>query len=293
MGPDEVMGRTWFKDGALWLEREEAWDSEAHGAEGMLSAVSIYDFEDGLDPGSYLLQLKIDGQIQQEASFNILGPEGVDVVTLALSSETRNAQVINGNRLVVEDMDGGNRRELALVNEEIIDLRWFSDGRHLLYVEVDRSEQVNGSPIGLKHALGLVDVDTGALSQLSTFEENLHSPLIPFGSGYITLFKGTGYGDACFVDRQLQIMALDENFQRTGLYARPDFQGAPVSESYWLFPIGKLSWPDNESLLQVSFEVTCAVFSNPEDEGLQLRGEYVLNMTDFTAERVAELPLPE
>ena len=185
--PADVMQRTWFKDGQVWLEREERWDSATYGAEGTISSVSIYDFEDGLDPGDYLLQLKINGQIQQEASFDILPPVETEIVTLALSSETRIAKVLDGRRLVVEDVDG-NRRELAMVTEEIVDLRWFSDGRHLLYVEVDRSEQVGSSNIGVKHAMWLVDVDTVALSQLSTFEENLHDPLIPFASGFIALF---------------------------------------------------------------------------------------------------------
>jgi hypothetical protein len=293
MRPEDVMKRTWLKDGQVWLEREEAWDSDTLGTEGMISAVSIYDFEDGLDPGSYLLQLKINGQIQQEAAFDIPAPDEAGVVTLALSSETRLAKVIDGNRLVVEDMDGAHRREVALVDEEIVDLRWFSDGRHLLFVEVDRSEQVGGSTIGVKHALWLVDTDTGTLSQLSTFEENLHSPLIPFGSGYIAIFKGSSYGDACFVDRQLRIMELDENFQRAGLYGRSDFLGAPLSEAYWLYPVGKLSWIDNASQLQVSFDVTCWDANNPEDGGHQLRGEYILDLVDFMAERVADIPLPE
>jgi len=117
--------------------------------------------------------------------------------------------------------------------------------------------------------------------------------LIPFGSGYIAIFKGSSYGDACFVDRQLRIMELDENFQRAGLYGRSDFQGAPVSESYWLYPVGKLSWPDNDSHLQVSFDVTCWDANNPEDGGHQLRGEYILDLVDFMAERVADIPLPE
>jgi hypothetical protein len=135
MRPDHIVHRTWLKDGEVWLEREEAWDSAAYGAAGTLSAVSIYDFEVGLDPGAYLLQLRINGQIQQEAAFDILASGATEFVTLALSSETRVAKVINGRLLVVEDM-AGNQRELALVNEEIVDLRWFSDGRHLLYVEV-------------------------------------------------------------------------------------------------------------------------------------------------------------
>jgi hypothetical protein len=291
MRPDHIVHRTWLKDGEVWLEREEAWDSAAYGAAGTLSAVSIYDFEVGLDPGAYLLQLRINGQIQQEAAFDILASGATEFVTLALSSETRVAKVINGRRLVVEDM-AGNQRELAQVDEEIVDLRWFSDGRHLLYVEVDRSEQVGGSGIGVKHALWLVDVDTPALSQLSTFEENLHSPLIPFDNGYIALFSGSNYGDACFVDRQLRIMELDENLQRAALYGRPDFLGAPVSDAYWIYPTDKLSWPDNATHLRVPFEVTCFDAGNPADEGLQLRGEYVLDLTSFTAERVADLPLP-
>jgi hypothetical protein len=292
MGPNDMVQRTWFKDNELWLERTEQWNSATYGAAGTMSTVSVYDFEDGLDPGDYVLQLWVNGQIQQEAAFEILSPGETGAVTLALSSETRLAKVLDGRTLVVEDMDGGNRRELAVVNQEIVDLRWFSDGRHLLYVEVDRSEQVHDSSIGVKFAMWLVEVDTPALSQLSSFEENLHDPIIPFGGGYIALFKGTNYGDACFVDRQLQIMELDESFQRIALYGRADFAGAPISDAYWVYPKGKLTWIDNASQLRVPFEVTCADFGNPDDEGLQLRGEYVLYLDSLTAERVADLPLP-
>jgi hypothetical protein len=87
-------------------------------------------------------------------------------------------------------------------------------------------------------------------------------------------------------------MELDENLQRAGLYGRSDFMGAPVSDAYWIYPKGKLSWIDNLSQLRVPFEVTCYIASNPDDEGLQLRGEYVLDLASFTAERVADLPLP-
>jgi len=71
MGVSDVVRRTWLKDGQPWLVREDTWDYLHYGPQGVVSDVSIYDFETGLPPGSYELLLSLNGVQQLAASFTI------------------------------------------------------------------------------------------------------------------------------------------------------------------------------------------------------------------------------
>lgn len=286
----DLVERRWFKDGQVWLTREEAWQATVYGVSGTRVDVSVYDFEgSGLEPGHYALQLFINGQAQIRAEFDIL-PPGEAVITLSQSSETRIAQVWNGRRLMVVGRDG-RERQLAQVEGEIVELNWLPDGRHLLFVELDRSEQIANSSIGLKHALWQVDADTGAVTQLGSFAEDLHGMKIAPDGRYVAFTTGTEYGDACFVDRHLRVMALSDRYQRLGLYERADFAGAPSSTIHWIYLDweNKTSW-DNHKTLRVAFAVTCLEPSQATPAELRLPGYYLLDMETFTAVRTGDLP---
>ncbi|MCB8986342.1 MAG: hypothetical protein H6661_01140 [Ardenticatenaceae bacterium] len=71
MGVSDVVRREWLKDGQPWLVREETWDYLHYGPQGVVSDVSIYDFETGLPPGVYELLLSLNGIQQLAGTFTI------------------------------------------------------------------------------------------------------------------------------------------------------------------------------------------------------------------------------
>jgi hypothetical protein len=75
MAPDDQIRRIWIRDDLIWLPREEKWDWEKYGADGTVRDLSIFDFEgEGLQSGSYRLQLYLNDTLQEEAAFVILPP---------------------------------------------------------------------------------------------------------------------------------------------------------------------------------------------------------------------------
>jgi hypothetical protein len=74
MGVNDVVKREWGIDGAVWLEREEVWDYFHYGPEGVVTDVSVYNFESGgLASGRYTLSLYLNGKNQAAGAFTI-GP---------------------------------------------------------------------------------------------------------------------------------------------------------------------------------------------------------------------------
>ncbi len=45
--------RQWYRDGKLFVQKEEPWNAQAWGSNGYLSHISIYDYTLGLTPGYY------------------------------------------------------------------------------------------------------------------------------------------------------------------------------------------------------------------------------------------------
>jgi hypothetical protein len=50
--------RRWYRNGALWIQREETW---AYSASGTSRDISIYDLQNGLPPGDYYAEMSIVG----------------------------------------------------------------------------------------------------------------------------------------------------------------------------------------------------------------------------------------
>ncbi|HYN88754.1 MAG TPA: hypothetical protein VER55_09495, partial [Ardenticatenaceae bacterium] len=69
MPPGISYTRRWYRNGELWLEREEAW---TRGTNGWVNDVSIYNrTPEGFQPGQYRLDLLIEGQVVQSGEFTI------------------------------------------------------------------------------------------------------------------------------------------------------------------------------------------------------------------------------
>lgn len=71
MGVSDVVKREWTLNGAVWLAREDTWDYFHYGPDGMVTDVSIYDFESGLPSGSYTMAVYLNGVKQLEGAFVI------------------------------------------------------------------------------------------------------------------------------------------------------------------------------------------------------------------------------
>jgi hypothetical protein len=75
MSPADNIRRIWFRDDEIWLTREEGWEWGEYGGEGTMRDISVYDNEgSGLAAATYRLQLYVNDELQQEATFVVLAP---------------------------------------------------------------------------------------------------------------------------------------------------------------------------------------------------------------------------
>ena len=84
MGEGLIIRREWYRDGAPWLYKEEPWNLDQYGSDGQINDISIFDFDQGIQAGTYDLQLYIDDQPQSISeighlnSFRVVDPWPVD-----------------------------------------------------------------------------------------------------------------------------------------------------------------------------------------------------------------------
>jgi hypothetical protein len=277
---EDRMERVWTRNGAEWLVREEVWDVTNYGSAGTIRDVSVYDFEGGgLEPGSYQLTLYLNGVYQAQAAFQIQ-----DELNLASSTETQRAWVQDGNILMLDAWDG-SQRELVRANE-IVELLWLPDAQHLLYVD-QRAQPDPSGPPWPQHALWLLDTETADQHQLGTFDENLHRIGLLPGSRYIRTLPGSDFGDACFIDRRLVFVELDENYQRVALHDLHEFESELTGKPYWFFPED-----EGKGISDHEYEVSLTAFCLTADMGassedLALIGRYRLDLELGTAVKIS------
>jgi hypothetical protein len=58
VSPQSIVLRRWYRNGALWLERQEPW---TRGTSGSVRDISIYDYQSGLLPGDYYVEISLIG----------------------------------------------------------------------------------------------------------------------------------------------------------------------------------------------------------------------------------------
>ncbi len=72
MGVADVVKREWTLNGAAWQTREKTWDYFHYGPNGVVTDVSIYNFEGGgLQSGSYTITVYLNGEEQLTGAFTI------------------------------------------------------------------------------------------------------------------------------------------------------------------------------------------------------------------------------
>ncbi len=277
ISPGDVIRRVWMKNGAEWLVREETWDSALYDSDGVVSDVSVYDFEgSGLESGIYHLTLYINEVHQAESSFEI----GVATdAGLSASSGAQLAWVQAGHTLMLDTQEAAPR-ELAQANE-IVELRWLPDGQHLLYVDQQTTDQ--GGPPWPRHLLWLVDTVTGEQWQLSSVERNLHRLGPANNEQFIRTLSGSDYSDACAMDRQLVFVELDENYQLVALHQQREFDSVLTSKPYSFFPADVGKWVSDHEY-DVNLTAFCLVPGmTASEEDLALPGRYRFNLETMTS----------
>jgi hypothetical protein len=274
-----IIRREWFHNFELWLVREEPWDFQKYGKHGVVTDIFIYDYENGLEPGYYNLDLYIDGNLAEaEHGFHMLGWV---IDPLPSPNGSRVASVERPGTLVVQDADGKQR--VLLETDEIAGLAWFPDGKHLVYTDVDRSRQFEPTvSMGLQFELWVVNVKTKERHRLSTAEERLRKPIVSPDGRHIAAIAGSGWGDACLYDKSLVFLSLDRSLHRIATYEAERFYGivsGNPSDLWSIYP-GQGIWIDSTSYL-TELHQHCL----PEFE----EGVYIFDLSTFGATRISDL----
>jgi Tol biopolymer transport system component len=282
--------REWYLNGELWLVREEPWNYAGYGAEGILTDISIYDFDQGLEPGRYQLRLYIDGQEQQlglgeqfsSAIFEI--STAIEIPPQVSPDYSQMAIVEPPGTLILQDVETQEKRTLLTV-EEISSLAWYPNGKYILYSMRDRSdEQINSSSPRPGDELWVVNLETG---ENYPFQDQfgqptgkgLHHPYVSPDGFYVAVIEGSGWADACFVDSNLWVKEIGfsgDRLQETFSHY-PKYEIVPSVGDGEMYVKGIIGW-DSATLLIIELGWNCTTKN--------LDGIYLLDMATLTAERI-------
>ena len=226
-----VVRRAWTRDNEEWIVREEPWPYYRYGSAGTVRDIYVFEEESGLSQGEYSLTLSIDGVVQSlqeepdvpiSSTFWIFAPE--ITTPLASPDKSHTAYVRSGSVLVIE-YPNGEFRELDQV-QEIAAVAWFPDGINLLYVERDRTNQVEPeSDSGITHRLFIINIDSLEKNIIGTVGENFHSPIISPSGEYISVLSGSQSREACNGSPGLAIIELDQELRRQAVFPLSAFSG--------------------------------------------------------------------
>jgi hypothetical protein len=279
-----VVKRVWYWNGQPWITREEAWDFNKYGANGTIRDISIYDDTTGLNSGVYQLRLYID---------NALQPIGTEIyspvmpwVTFNIGSRESYAgyaspdfqwavDVFGEKRIVLQGANGTSTE--IYTAREVSYVSWFSDSRHFLFVDRDRSGQRPGTTLGIRDDLWLVDVPTGMLHLLYESDTSFAGhggPAVSSNGRFIASLEGSGFGDACLVDSRLIFFELAGDFRSIRVIKQTEFSGLPAAGDGSIFPVRDGTWQDERTYL-VTLDATCT-----SDESQP--GPYLFNVIDQT-----------
>jgi len=286
--------REWYLNGEPWLFREEPWDFAKYGAAGIMTDISIYDFEVGLPAGLYEIKVYIDN-IVQPIGPNTPGGPGTFLIFEILRDEfttdvvSPNSQwsagVSFGNRLVIRDVTGAPTEIFA--GREIPYLSWFPDSQHVLFVDRDRSQQQQGTDIGVRDDLWIADVQTGKTNLLYKNESAFRGfggPVTSPDGKYIASLEGSGYGDACFVDSKLIFFEVAGDYKSAKAIKQEKFTGIPASVDGVVYPVRDGIWQNNTQYL-VTLDGTCSVDKSKI-------GPYLFNVSNLTAAKSSSSSSP-
>ena len=274
-----VVRRDWYYNNALWISREEPWDFAKYGANGTMHDISVYELDSGLSSGHYHFELYIDSRPQP-----IFG--GVYWPTFTISENEFSAQAVSPNGswialvhdptlLSVVDPNG-NVQEMYW-GTEITNLAWLPDGKHLIFVDRDRSKQ-NPAGMGILDDLWIINVETG--QPLLLYQDN--GPLmkkllissVSDGTYLVAGVEGSGYADACLVDARVVIFEINQKFEASSRYVQEDFARIPTGQGMSVYPSDQGEWLNNTEF-RVPLDFTCTTDTT-------LKGSYIFDMNNLS-----------
>ncbi len=276
--------REWYLDGELWLMREEPWDFAKYGAFGTMQDVSIYDLNIGLPSGAYQLRMYIDGLLQPIGKSTPSGPElwlNFEVLPKDGSIEAASpdykwiAAVLNGNRLIVRDVNGTPTE--FFTGLEIPHFAWFPDSNHILFVNRDRSKQSSNTNRGIRDQLWIADIvrrEIVLLYESDTMLGFAGLSISPYGN-YIATSEGSGDGDACFVSLKMKFFEIASDHQSIRVIDQEKFSGIPSVPDSSFYPTDEGKWQNNTQFV-APMKITCVTDAT-------LAGDYVFDLADLKA----------
>lgn len=282
MSATDTVTRTWYHDGAVWVEVEEAWDYETYGADGVISDVSIYDLDEGLPAGDWDVAFSINGVPQftdENTTFRI---EDTQTAGQVSPDGSKTASVVNGISLIVDDGEAFK----AWDGTQLGGFDWFPDSQRIMVTLIDLESNVGG-PGGPDTFLWVVDVTTGDSNEVQSEFSSLHAPRISPDGAWLAASLGNGYGDACFAGYTLVILPLAPDGQLTGddIVWLHDYSG--FSSDAWESAVPDDHTAPGQWIAAGTFEAgllfTCVV----EDD---IDGLYHITPAAESVERVGDLP---
>ena len=270
-----IVRRDWYYNNVLWITREEPWDFSTYGANGTLRDISVYDLDIGLESGEYRFELYIDMKPQP------IGEGGWPQFTI--DSRGSEARVTSPNGQSVADADdprilllrdtGRSIRQLFSGNE-ITNLTWLPDSRHILFVDRDRSQQVTGLRVGIHDDLWIVEIVSGELHLLYKNSALFRKFVLSPDSHYFASIEGSGFGDACFQDSRLIFFELSSDFQSARSIKQEQFTGIPAIPDSVIYPVEDGRW-ESETQYLVPLNRTCSADQN-------FAGSYLFDVPSLT-----------
>jgi Tol biopolymer transport system component len=147
------------------------------------------------------------------------------------------------------------------------DFDWMPDGEHVVYTLADETERMRPTTLGIRYSVWVARADGSDARQLA---EALHDVQVSPDGQVIAAVKGSGFGDACIVDRQLAFLLPAPDLRSARTLGVTTFDGYPaIDQDHSFYLSGSVSWV-SDRLVLARFLLTCAA-----DYGIA--GRYVVD----------------
>ncbi|HKZ55281.1 MAG TPA: hypothetical protein VJ123_07360 [Anaerolineales bacterium] len=151
----------------------------------------------------------------------------------------------------------------------VLEFDWLPDGQHVVYSLAEETGQPLEGPLGVRYTIWVAESDGSRSWKITEGARVVEAS--PNGR-MVLAFSGSGYGDACGVDRQLSFLVLAPDLRSAELVSVDEFQrpSATVSQSESFYPVGRPTWATGQVALS-EFDFAC------EGQGGPVAGRYLVD----------------